>query len=216
MPTNVDTNINTYSTKKAATLGAQRALAKLGVEQPMLNVHFTVEETFDMPADPTRWLWRQIDVWYTGRVLPVGETITPHDARLQRAAADAIAETEAKQKLVETPGCAAGTSAVHVGSSSRSRPMTDTSTATGNTKHREGSVVQNGVRRPSDPDGKCGVIWTYLDKIAAKGETPTLAALKEYGGKLGWKDGNMAPEFYNWRRFNGVPSSRKAKAKKAA
>jgi len=203
--------ITTYSTKKAATLGAQRALAKIGVEQPMLNVHFKVEETFDMPADPTRWLWRQIEIWHSGKTLPVGATISPHDARLQRAAADAIAETEAKQKLVETSGCAAGTSAVHTSSSTRSRPMTETATATGNTKHREGSVVQNGVRRPSDPDGACGVIWTALDKMNAKGETPTLAALKELGAKHGWKAGNITSEFYSWRKFNGVPSTRKAK-----
>jgi hypothetical protein len=88
--------------------------------------------------------------------------------------------------------------------------VSETQTETGR-KYRPGSVVQNGIRRPSDPEGACGVIWAELDYRRDMDKTIDLATLKEIGTERGWKVGNIMSEFYNWRRFNGVKSTPRVK-----
>jgi hypothetical protein len=219
-----ETNESTYGTKKAAILGARRALTKLGIKEPMTMVHFNVIQTDD------RWSWTPIN---DGGPAPFSES----KQRLAQAAAVAIKAAE-KPATVQPPApttqeaaqgaCNVEQPSLNVPSASRSKRMSETQeTTAGNIKHRAGSDVRNGVRRPSDPQGACGIIWATLDQFIAEGKEANLKNLREVGEPLGWKPGNITSEFYAWRRFNGInaepriatpraPRKKKADAEAAA
>jgi hypothetical protein len=216
--TTIETNDtdNSYSSKMSAIRGARRALAKLGIKDPLSMVHFSVIQQDD------RWTWTPID---DGGPAPIKQ-------RLAQAAADAIKAAEGPA-TVQPPapattqesaqaGCNVEQPSLNVPSPSRSAQMSETQeTTAGNTKHRAGSVVQNGVRRPSDPEGACGVIWATLDRFLAEGTEANLKNLRDVGEPLGWKPGNITSEFYAWRRFNGIkadprtPAAPRPRRKKA-
>lgn len=62
---------------------------------------------------------------------------------------------------------------------------------------------RNGVKRPSI-GGVCRAVWDECDAMAARGEQPTVKALKEAAPAKGWNPNNAAIEFYQWRKFNGI------------
>lgn len=63
---------------------------------------------------------------------------------------------------------------------------------------------RNGVKRPS-AGGKCRQVWDALDAYRAEvGEVPTIAVAKSIGEDEGWNLANVAIEFYQWRKFNGI------------
>jgi hypothetical protein len=197
--TNFESTASTYASKQSALRGARRALTALGVADPMSMVHFSVAQ-----GDDGFWHWTRIDDG--GAAAP-----TTQKQRLAASAQQAIAEVEkpaTPQPPAPQTACTDAPPSLNVHAPQRSAQMSEQETATaptpGNTKHREGSVVQNGVRRPSNPEGACGVIWAYLDELVANGQEANLKALREKGEPLGWKPGNITSEFYAWRRFNGI------------
>jgi hypothetical protein len=208
-----DESIRTYSTKSAAILGARRALAKEGIKEALSMVHFklhsgTVVSNGQEYQDVGKWWWTKID---DGGPAPFK---TAGQQRLQQAAANAIREKDSTQPDTPQTACSMQNTPLQQNSHSRSTHMTDVQPS-GNTKHREGSIVQHGVRRPNDPNGACGVIWAELDRRQHAGSDLSLKALKEHGEAQGWKLGNTTSEFYAWRKFNGITSERKAAAPKA-
>lgn len=60
-------------------------------------------------------------------------------------------------------------------------------------------VEQNGVKRPAS-GGLCAAVWEYMDKH------PKASAkdLREVAPSKGWNVNNVACEFYQWRKFNGI------------
>lgn len=60
-------------------------------------------------------------------------------------------------------------------------------------------VEQNGVKRPRS-GGLCAAVWEYMDKH------PKASAkdLREVAPSKGWNVNNVACEFYQWRKFNGI------------
>lgn len=60
-------------------------------------------------------------------------------------------------------------------------------------------VEQNGVKRPA-PGGLCAAVWEYLDKHPKA----TAKDLREVAPSKDWNVNNVACEFYQWRKFNGI------------
>jgi len=64
---------------------------------------------------------------------------------------------------------------------------------------------QNGIKRPSI-GGKCRAIWDALDVYREEtGELPTSKVVKELAADEGWNPNNASIEFYQWRKYHGIP-----------
>jgi hypothetical protein len=70
--------------------------------------------------------------------------------------------------------------------------------------------VRNGVKRPLDPDSKCGQVWAALDELVAKGEKDLTTAIHAIGDKKGWNKNNTSLELSAYRRFHGLSKDAKA------
>ena len=71
------------------------------------------------------------------------------------------------------------------------------------TKIEKGRDKQNGVTRPS-AGGKCRAVWDGLDGLAAGGNNPTAAQVRELAAAQGWDKTTAMVQFYQWRKFNGI------------
>lgn len=60
---------------------------------------------------------------------------------------------------------------------------------------------KNGIKRPS-PGGACAAVWDWLDKNPKATAKDAKAALPDFNAN------NVACEFYQWRKFNGVTATR--------
>ena len=80
-------------------------------------------------------------------------------------------------------------------------------------KPRVAREQRNGVKKPADPNGKCGQVWTACDAfLATTGNPPTskdLNSMVENNG-LDWNKNNASIEFYCWRKFYGITPYQKA------
>lgn len=70
--------------------------------------------------------------------------------------------------------------------------------------------TRNGVKRPLDPNSKCGAVWAALDELVAKGETDLTTAIHAIGEKRGWNKSNTSIELSAYRRFHGISKEAKA------
>jgi hypothetical protein len=61
------------------------------------------------------------------------------------------------------------------------------------------------IKRPK-AGGLCAAVWAHLDK---KGNI-TLQEMKATAEKKGWNVNNATIELYQWRKFNGIASHKKA------
>lgn len=59
------------------------------------------------------------------------------------------------------------------------------------------------IRRPK-AGGRCAAVWDELDKLAAKGQAPTLKQIQTVGKRRKWNENNTRIEFYQWRHYNGL------------
>lgn len=63
----------------------------------------------------------------------------------------------------------------------------------------------NGAKRPK-AGGVCAAVWAWLDVNPAA----TLKEAKAAAPANGWNPNNVACEFYQWRKFNGISGRAKA------
>lgn len=76
--------------------------------------------------------------------------------------------------------------------------------------------TRNGVKRPLDPNSKCGQVWAALDELVAKGETDLTTAIHAIGEKRGWNKSNVSCELSAYRKHFGLSANREAHSKQAA
>lgn len=63
--------------------------------------------------------------------------------------------------------------------------------------------MQNGVKMPSE-GGKCRAVWDKCFELAGAGVTPTPELLKAWAAETGANVANAVIELYAWRKFNGI------------
>lgn len=64
--------------------------------------------------------------------------------------------------------------------------------------------ADSAVKAPHKPGGVCAAVWGELDRLAAKGETPTLAQIQKVGKRRKWNVNNTRIEYYLWRKAQGI------------
>lgn len=75
----------------------------------------------------------------------------------------------------------------------------------------KGRPTQNDVTMPSEGT-KCRAVWDLCDELVNKGTNPTPSLMKEMAIELEWNVNNTVIEMYQWRKFHGIASRRKAAA----
>lgn len=71
---------------------------------------------------------------------------------------------------------------------------------------------RNGVKRPLNPESKCGQVWAALDEIVAKGETDLTTAIHAIGEKRGWNRSNTSQELSAYRKHMGLSANKNVQA----
>jgi hypothetical protein len=70
--------------------------------------------------------------------------------------------------------------------------------------------TRNGIKRPLDPNSKCGQVWVALDDLVAKGEPDLTTAIHAIGEKRGWSRNNVSCELSAFRKFMGLGAREEA------
>ena len=68
---------------------------------------------------------------------------------------------------------------------------------------RPPAVEQNGVKRPR-AGGLCAAVWELTEKLADKGELPSIGVVKVAAAEAGLNPTNVSIEYYRCRQFHGV------------
>lgn len=72
---------------------------------------------------------------------------------------------------------------------------------------RTRSTIANGVRKPLNPDSKCGQVWAIADRLTKKVkgtvQIPTIRQMFMETDKVGLNANNVKIEYVCWRKFYG-------------
>ncbi len=80
---------------------------------------------------------------------------------------------------------------------------------------RPPAIVQNCVTRPR-AGGLCAAVWEITEKLADKGELPSIGAVKVAAAEAGLNPTNVSIEYYRCRQFHGVRGRQPKVAEAAA
>lgn len=121
-------------------------------------------------------------------------------------------KTKAKKAKAKKPVKAVRKPAAKVSKKAKAVAVKKVQAAPVGLKIEKDREERNGVTRPSI-GGICRSIWDACDAMrAATLGSPTVREIKEHANLKGWNLTTTTIQFYKWREFHGIKSTRGKKA----